>query len=234
MVWRLIRHAPNQHPLWLIKWLVGDRNNLLTGRRALLKFLIIDDHADYRRLLSHHIAARWPDAIIREFDPVISGRLPAAFSGAGNDVVLLGHPCGQGDVLDWVRQFRSLPRFPPLVVIGNGDERQIVAAIKAGADEYVGKPGLSNARLVSAIEDALEARKETAAGGSADSRAGKDPSVSSSQNPVPRNYEVVRTLSHGEIATVYLARKETPTGNWYSRFCTRSRIQSAVRCSTDF
>ena len=67
--------------------------------KRLLKILIIDDHADYRRLLSHHVAARWPDAMIREYDPLVSGRLPEAFSGAGNDVILLGHPSGRGDAL---------------------------------------------------------------------------------------------------------------------------------------
>ena len=169
----------------------------------LLKLLIIDDHADYRRLLAHHISARWPDAMIREYDPQQSGRLPEAFSGAGNDLILLGHPCGRGDVLDWVKQFRALPRFPPIVVIGSGDERQIVAAIRAGADEYVGKPGLTNARLVEAVEEALKAppRVPVAPPGAT------DPSVTGSQEPLPRNYEIVRKLAHGEIATVYLARQ---------------------------
>ena len=111
------------------------------------------------------MAARWPDAVIREYDPQLSGRLPEAFSGAGNDVILLGHPCGRGDVVDWVRQFRALPRFPPIVVIGSGEERQIVAAVRAGADEYVGKPGLTNARLVEAIEEALKRRSRGASTG---------------------------------------------------------------------
>jgi serine/threonine protein kinase len=141
--------------------------------------------------------------VIREYDPVLSGRLPEAFSGAGNDVVLLGHPCGRVDVVEWVRQFRALPRFPPIVVVGSGDERQVVAAVKAGADDYVGKPGLSNARLVEAIEEALKApgRNATAAGGPA------DPAVSGIRDPIPRNYEIVRKLASGEIATVYLARQ---------------------------
>lgn len=139
--------------------------------------------------------------MIREYDPLLSGRLPEAFSGAGNDVVLLGHPCGQGDAVDWVRQFCALPRFPPIVVIGSGDERQVVAAVKAGAHGYVGKPGLNNARLVEAIEDALgAARRSTAAAGTPADR-------STSSDPIPRNYEVVRKLAHGEIATVYLARQ---------------------------
>lgn len=168
-----------------------------------LKILIIDDHADYRRLLSHHVTTRWPDAVIREYDPVMSGRLPEAFSGAGNDVVLLGHPCGRGDVLDWVRQFRALPRFPPIVVIGSGEERQVVAAVKAGADDYVGKPGLNNARLVEAIEQVVNAA--TRAGTATNVPA--DPSVNGNREPIPRNYEILKRLAHGELATVYLARQ---------------------------
>lgn len=141
--------------------------------------------------------------MIREYDPLLSGRLPEAFSGAGNDVILLGHPCGRGDAVDWVRQFRALPRFPPIVVVGSGDERQVVAAVKAGADDYVGKPGLSNARLVEAIEEALKApgRAASPARGAAEQPAGGD------RDPIPRNYEIVRKLAHGEIATVYLARQ---------------------------
>jgi serine/threonine-protein kinase PpkA len=89
------------------------------------------------------------------------------------------------------------------VVIGSGEERQIVAAIRAGADDYVGKPGLSNARLVEAIEEALKtpSRGASTGGGST------DPAITGSRDPIPRNYEILRKLAHGEIATVYLARQ---------------------------
>lgn len=147
------------------------------------------------------MAARWPDAVIREYDPLLSGRLPEAFSGAGNDVILLGHPCGRGDVVEWVRQFRALPRFPPIVVVGSGDERQVVAAVKSGADEYVGKSGLTNTRLVEAIEEALKSTGRKVVGN------GPAEPVTASHDPIPRNYEIVRKLAHGEIATVYLARQ---------------------------
>lgn len=140
--------------------------------------------------------------MIREYDPLLSGRLPEAFSGAGNDLVLLGHPSGRADAVDWVRQFRALPRFPPIVVIGSGDERQVVAAVKAGADEYVGKPGLSNSRLVEAIEVALQAPARGVPGNGAGEAL-----ANGSHDPIPRNYEIVRKLAHGEIATVYLARQ---------------------------
>jgi serine/threonine-protein kinase PpkA len=106
-------------------------------------------------------------------------------------------------VLDWVRQFRALPRFPPIVVIGSGEERQIVAAMRAGADDYVGKPGLSNARLVEAIEEALKFPSKGPSIGSGST----DHAVSGSQGPIPRNYDILRKLAYGEIATVYLARQ---------------------------
>lgn len=119
-------------------------------------------------------------------------------------MILLGHPCCRGDAVDWVRQFRALPRFPPVVVIGSGDERQIVSAIKAGADDYIGKPGLSNARLFEAIEGAL---RSTAKGNGQAAARPADLTATGSFDPIPRNYEIIRKLSHGEFATVYLARE---------------------------
>lgn len=171
-----------------------------------LKVLIIDDHPDYRRLVSHHVSARWPDAVIREYDPLVSGRLPDAFAGAGNDVVLLGHPCGRGDVLDWLRQFRSRPRFPAIVVLGSGDERQVVAAVRAGADDYVGKPGLTHARLTEAIETAIRNRAEVHGPAPGTNGDGGQLDLAA---PVPKNYQPIRRLAHGEIATVYLAREKS-------------------------
>lgn len=168
-----------------------------------LKILIIDDHAEYRRLLSYHVAARWPEAVIREYDPLQSGRLPDAFSGAGNDVVLLGDTCGHEDAIEWLRRFRAQLKFPPVIFIGTGDERQIISAIKAGADEYVGKPRLNNARLVEAIEEALRIGSARAN----PSRTGGESLAVNGNGPIPRNYSVVRKLAHGEIATVYLAQE---------------------------
>jgi FixJ family two-component response regulator len=161
------------------------------------RVFIIDDHADFRRLLGHHITARWPNAVVQYYDPVISGRLPAAFSGAGNDVVLLGHPAGHGDAVDWVRQLRKLPRFPPIVFFGTGDVRQVVAAIRAGAEDYITKSDLDHARLVEAVEQAL--------GAGADATRAR-PAEQHSLPGLP-GYELVRTLSEGEISSVFLTRE---------------------------
>jgi serine/threonine protein kinase/CheY-like chemotaxis protein len=162
-----------------------------------LKVLVIDDHPEYRRGLAGHVAMRWPDAVVREYDPLAAGPLPDTFSGAGNDLVLLGHPCGGGDALEWLRRFRAQPRFPPVVFIGDGDEAQVVEAIRAGADQYVGKPRLRYERLVAAIEDVL-ARAAAAAAVAVPRRPAAVAGV--------RGYETLRRLADGEISTVWLAR----------------------------
>lgn len=162
------------------------------------RVFVIDDHAEFRRLLGHHIGVRWPEAQILYYDPVLSGRLPATFSGAGSDIVLLGHPAGGGDALGWLRQLRKMRRFPPIVFLGSGEERQVVAAIKAGADDYVGKPGLTHARLIEAMEGALAGRAAGAA------------TTGESSPGILRGfpgYEPVQVISEGPISSVYLTRE---------------------------
>ena len=54
--------------------------------------MIIDEQAEFRTLLMHHVTTHWPDANVSAYDPVAAGHLPDEFSGAGNDLVLLGIP----------------------------------------------------------------------------------------------------------------------------------------------
>jgi hypothetical protein len=71
-----------------------------------LKMMIIDGQADFRSLLMHHVTTHWPDAIISAYDPTEAGYLPDEFSGAGNDVILLGSEHGR---LSGSRLFRIPP-----------------------------------------------------------------------------------------------------------------------------
>lgn len=167
------------------------------------RVLIIDDHADFRRLLGHHITVRWPRAVIREHDPVSAGPLPAGDFATGNDLVLLGHPAGGSDALAWLQQLRQVPRCPPVIFFGNGAERQIVEAIKAGAEDYIGKVQLAHARLIAAMEHAL------AAGAVA---AGAKPAAAAQGPPAMRSfpgYELMATISEGGISGVYLTRERS-------------------------
>ena len=84
--------------------------------------MIIDGQAEFRSLLRHHLSTHWQDAIISEYDPVTSGYLPDEFSGAGNDVVLLGSDLGDREGMEIVRKFLEQPTFPALIYFGSEQE----------------------------------------------------------------------------------------------------------------
>jgi len=165
------------------------------------RIFVIDDHADFRRLLAHHLSVRWPEVDVQDYDPAAFGSLPEGFSGAGSDVVLLGHPAGGGDALEWLRRLRANPRFPPVIFFGDGDERQIVAAIRSGAADYIGKSTMTHQRLVESVATAL------GAGGSAHQPARQEPGNSAA--PELPGYEIVRLISQNDIASVYLGRERS-------------------------
>ena len=78
-----------------------------------IKVMIIDEQADFRSLLMHHVTTHWPDAIISAYDPTEAGHLPAEFSGAGNDLILLGsQQCDERDGVEVLRQFVKKEGFP--------------------------------------------------------------------------------------------------------------------------
>jgi serine/threonine protein kinase/CheY-like chemotaxis protein len=169
------------------------------------KVFIIDDSPDYRALLSHHVATHWPDADVRQYDPLESGRLPDDFSGAGNDLILLGHPAGETDALDWLRQFRRIRNFPPVILIGDADERRIVTAIKIGAADYISKQRLNHRRIIEVLEAALGPSQPIASSG----RFFVNHDVSTSGLPSLRGYEFQRRLVVNEMSAVYLVRHQT-------------------------
>jgi CheY-like chemotaxis protein len=169
------------------------------------KVFIIDDSPDYRALLSHHVATHWPDAAVKQYDPLESGRLPDDFSGAGNDLILLGHPAGETDALDWLRQFMRIRKFPPVILIGDADERRIVTAIKIGAADYVSKRRLNHRRIIQAMEAALGQSQPITSSGRF---FVKPDELSTSGLPSLRGYEFQRRIVVNEMSAVYLVRQQ--------------------------
>ncbi len=172
------------------------------------KVFIIDAQADYRSLLGHHVTTHWPDAIIKEYDPVASGRLPDSFSGAGNDVILLGGLGEVSGVLDWLRQFREIAGFPPVIMIGDGAERQIIDAMKIGATEYISTSRLNHQRLIEVLETALATN--TRSHPTADSgRFFVDAKeLEGAGLPGLKGYEFKRRLVVNELSAVYLVSEQ--------------------------
>ena len=169
-----------------------------------LRVLIVDDHAEFRALLRYHIASRWPAAEVREYDPVAAGPMPEEFTGAGIDLVLLDYQFGDhGDGLEYLRRFRSMSRFPPVIMLtAAGNEDLAVQAIKAGAADYIPKSVMTHERLTSAIQSALDSRHpQTLIAAAPAAASGVPPGVAID------GYEMLSLLAEGGAGSVYFARK---------------------------
>ena len=170
-----------------------------------LRILIIDDHAEFRALLKHHLTLRWPAAELHEHDPVVNGPLPTGFSGEGLDLVLLDYQLGGDQTgLDYLKRFRGIAGFPPVIMLtATGNEDLAVAAIKGGATDYIPKQNMTHERLTSSVQGALDSRDPAV-------RAAAEPPRTLDQPPaglVIGGYRLLRRLAEGGAGTVYLGQK---------------------------
>jgi serine/threonine protein kinase len=167
-----------------------------------IRFMIIDGQAEFRSLLMHHISTHWHDAIISEYDPVASGYLPDEFTGAGNDVILLGDRLGERDGLEIVRKFLKQPNFPALVYFGSGSEAGVI--LDQGVDGFFIRDAFSHDELIVRLSDVLAARRRPSLTGSlfvGDKATGIEPLI--------RGYRFIRKLASSSHSEVYLAERES-------------------------
>lgn len=168
--------------------------------------MIIDGVAEFRKLLTHHLTTRWPDAEIAEFDPISSGYLPPEFSGAGNDVVLLGNELGERGGVEILKQFMKARTFPPVAYFGDRDEER--TARDAGASSFFPRADIRHDALVVRLSDLL------AAGGGGDTTTALfTGDEAAGIRPVIRGYRLVRKLGMTEHSAVYLAERQTSGDN---------------------
>lgn len=168
--------------------------------------MIIDGQADFRRLLSHHITTHWPNAIITAYDPIAAGHLPEEFSGAGNDVVLLGNSLATApdkrDGLGVLQQFGRRLGFPPIIFFG--DEAEERRALKVGAVRFFNRESVRHSALIVCLSDILSSGRRAASTGSlfvGDDKTGISPLI--------RGYRFEKKLSASSHSAVYLAKKES-------------------------
>jgi len=168
--------------------------------------MIIDGQPDFRSLMSHHMSTHWPDAKITAFDPISAGNLPDEFSGAGNDIVLLGNELGDRDGLDVLKQFAKTKGFPAIVYFGAKDEK--AEAEKLGTDGFFVRDDITHKVLMVRLSDILESRRVVASTGSlfvGDEKTGIRPLI--------RGYQLVKKLSASLHSTVYLAKRKSDDKN---------------------
>ena len=114
--------------------------------------MIIDEQADFRSLLMHHVTTHWPDAIISAYDPTSAGHLPDEFSGAGNDLVLLGSMHGDDrDGVEVLERFIKRGNFPPVVYFGTADDEK--EAAKLGPDAHFMRDHIRHDSLIVGLSD---------------------------------------------------------------------------------
>ncbi len=165
--------------------------------------MIIDGQTDFRTLLMHHVTTHWPEAIISTYDPTADGHLPDEFSGAGNDIVLLGDNQGNRSGLQTLKKFLKTPGFPPVVYFCSNREMQLKAT-NAGVQGVFLRNRFKHDGLIVRVGHVLRARRGSA---STDSLFVGD--LRTGVHPLVKGYRFLRKLAVSEHSAVYLAQKES-------------------------
>ncbi|MCH8249244.1 MAG: serine/threonine protein kinase [Proteobacteria bacterium] len=165
--------------------------------------MIIDELAEFRSLLMHHVTTHWPDAIISAYDPTSAGHLPDEFGGAGNDIILLGSQHGEDrEGVEVLKRFVERENFPPVVYFGTADDEQAVKKLQP--DAHFMRNHISHDSLVIALGDVLLANRRVTSTSSlfvGDMRTGIHPLI--------KGYRFLRKLGSTEHSGVYLAERES-------------------------
>ena len=163
--------------------------------------MIIDEQAEFRSLLMHHVTTHWPDAIISAYDPTAAGHLPDEFSGAGNDLVLLGSRHGDRDGVDVLRRFLKQKNFPPVVYFGTEEDED--EAHRLRPDAHFMRDHINHDSLIVGLSDVLVAgtRCVDVTLFVGDMRTGIHPLI--------KGYRFMRKLGSTEHSGVYLAERES-------------------------
>ena len=182
-----------------------------------MRFLIVDESSEFRRVLARMLREHWPAVQIDEWDPARQGGPAAILASERCDLVLLDlHPAG-GNGIEWVAQMGKPPQAPPIVLLASrGDTHVGIQAMKAGAADFLRKTGLTQQRLTRAIEYALreqETRRQESTGTPSGFVRTIPLEALRTSAPVQENagqipgYRTLRKVGEGGMAQVYLAER---------------------------
>ncbi|HUO79190.1 MAG TPA: protein kinase [Steroidobacteraceae bacterium] len=171
-----------------------------------MKVLLIDDDATYRRLLRQHLVTAFEAPVIAEHVPAVEGRLPAEFSAAGFDAVLLDHAPAGGSGLEWLADGRARPLFPPVIyLIERPDETAAAAAVEQGALGVIAKSRIDHRELVQLLRSAENLQRRALGAFRASPAAEKAYKFG---HTVIKGVRCIRAIASSAISTVYLAESE--------------------------
>ena len=165
-----------------------------------MRFLIIDDDADYRKVLRYHLEVEWPDAVIDEHQPSSAGPIAETLDLTGVDLLLLGHPLAGHEGLEFLAELRRRPDCPPVLLFAQvSDEFLAVDALKAGAANFFPKDRVKHHRFTEAVRGERRVRRLDATG---------ELLVNHKVLNGARRRRVIAKLYAGDLSSVYLAESE--------------------------
>lgn len=119
----------------------------------MLKILLIDDSADYRRLFVSRLQQEFPSAEVVEYDPV-QGLPDEDFDWTEYNLILLDYDLNLPDEngLDWLRAFKSYTNLPPILMLTAEDNSRVaVDALKLGAENYLLKRDIEGQVMITKL-----------------------------------------------------------------------------------
>ena len=171
-----------------------------------VRVLIIADQSDFRRLLAQHVSTGFDSPSIAEYDPAVSGRLPADFSGSAYDAVLLGEQPGSDEGLAWLRDLSRRSGFPAVIyLVADRTPEAEEAAVAAGAHACLASGKIDHAGLISALR-ALQSRRGQLPGSAP--RQEEAPRTTRFGEAHIRGFRFVSQLAENPVSSVYLAESE--------------------------
>jgi len=180
-----------------------------------MKILIIDDSSDFRALLRLYLNKELKDVEIVEYDFDNLGKPADNFDWSEYDILFLDYKLGpKEDGLQWLKEFRDKPGFPPTIVLtAEGDEYIAVKSIKLGAADYINKVDIKPKRIAEMVDEALEFSRRSNTEQEQDindatqiiKKVHKEESVPDTGLDI--GYKFVRMIGEGAMSKVYLAER---------------------------
>jgi len=169
--------------------------------------LVVEDEAPARRLLGEYLARRG----YRVDEASSAGEAMRAWDAHRPDLILLDLGLPDLDGIEVIRRIRRAAVTPIIVLSARGEERDKIAGLEAGADDYLSKP-FSVEELEARIHAVMRRLGGPDVGPDGQLRLGSielDPTrraVTVAGNPVhfsPREYELLKVLlsNQGRLVT---------------------------------
>lgn len=127
-------------------------------KKSLRKILIIDDDADFRKLILSWLTGQFQDIEVVEYDPLSQGVPYKNLDWSTFDVLLLDYDLQLGGVtgLDILQDCYDNLLFPTTIMLtGAGNEETRVRALQLGVADYLRKEQLTKEEIKIAIDNAF-------------------------------------------------------------------------------